>query len=337
MSRNKLLVAGSGIVISVIFLWFAFRNLHPEQVWMSIQQANGLLLIAAAIWFFVSLIVIALRWQFLLNAARHISLRDLTGLVSIGYAGNNVYPFRSGELLRIVLLQRNHAVPFARGTTTVVVERVFDGLVMLTFVLVPLLISDVPSQEVRTVASVAAPVFLTATLIFFILAAQPNLLRWLYTPVNRLLPERLRGPVSGLVEDVLTGLDGLRSPADLAGTIVSSFASWVLHAGVYWLVVQAFRLDVDILTIFLVVGVVNLAGLIPASPGQFGVFESLAAAVLAASGVAEVNAVAYALTVHMVIWLPVTVIGLILLLQQGLGLSAIARAQQQQLERNAVG
>src|SRR5690554_2731692 len=273
MSRNKLLVAVSGIVISFIFLWFAFRNLHPQQVWMSIQQANGLLLVAAAVWFFVSLIVIALRWQFLLNVARHISLRDLTGLVSIGYAGNNIYPFRSGELLRIALLRRNHAVPFARGTTTVVVERVFDGLVMLTFVLVPLLISDVPSPEVRTVASVAAPVFLGATLIFFVLAAQPNLLRWLYAPVNRLLPERLRGPVYGLVEDVLTGLDGLRSPADLAGPLRSAFGEYVLDALVYWLGVLALWAHIDFRTLFLEVDIVNLAGLTRDSPRQFGVFQ----------------------------------------------------------------
>ncbi len=73
---------------------------------------------------------------------------------------------------------------------------------------------------------------------------------------------------------------------------------------------------------------VNLAGLVPASPGQFGVFETFASAVLVATGVSPVVAVAYALTVHMVIWLPVTLAGMVFLLQQGLGLSAFTRVQQ---------
>ncbi len=335
MKRSRWLIAISGILISLIFLWLAFRNLHPAQVWETIQQADILYIALGALWFFVSVVVIALRWQFLLNTLQRISLRDLTSLVCIGYAGNNIYPFRGGEVLRILLLQRNHGVPFARGTTTVVVERVLDGLVMLTFILVPLLISDVPSQEVRSVAAIAAPIFLVATIIFFILAARPDLLRSIYHLFSRVLPERLRAPVSALVEDVLTGLDGLRSPADLIGTIISSYATWILHSGVYWLVALAFQLDTDFMTLLLVVGVVNLAGLIPASPGQFGVFESLASAVLLSTGVPQAQAVAYALTAHMVIWLPVTLLGLFFLLQQGLSIAAVARAQQ--MEQKALG
>lgn len=335
MNRNRWLMAGAGIAISLIFLWLAFRNLHPEQVWESIRQADALVLIAAALWFFVSLVIIALRWKFLLNTAQRISLGDLSKLVSIGYAGNNIYPFRSGEVLRILLLQRNHGVPVVKGTTTVIVERVLDGLVMLTFVLIPLRISDTSSEEVRLVASIAAPVFLAALVIFFVLAARPDWLRRLYALISRVLPKKVDALASRLMEDFITGLDGLRSPADLAGTILSSYASWLLHVGVYWLVALAFGMNTDWLTLLLVVGVVNLAGLIPASPGQFGVFETLAAAVLVASGVSELQAVAYALTVHMVIWLPVTLLGLFFLLQQGLNFSAITRAQQ--LEQNVTG
>jgi uncharacterized protein (TIRG00374 family) len=335
MRRNRWLVAGAGVVISLIFLWLAFRNLHPEQVWENIRQADALLLLAAALWFFVSLVLIALRWKFLLNAAQRISVRKLSELVSIGYAGNNIYPFRSGEVLRILLLQRNHGVPVVRGTTTVVVERVLDGLVMLTFVLIPLQISDISSPEVQTVASIAAPVFLVALVVFFVLAARPNLLRQLYSIVSRVLPKKLDALASRLMEEFIMGLEGLRSPVDLAGTIISSYASWLLHAGVYWLVALAFNLNMSWPTLLLVVGVVNLAGLIPASPGQFGVFESLTAAVLVASGVAEAQAVAYALSAHMVIWLPVTLLGLFFLLQQGLNFSSITRAGQ--MEQNVAG
>lgn len=328
MKRSKWLLAGFGIFISVALLWVAFRNLQPDQVWAGIKDANSILLVAGAIWYFAAVSIISLRWQFLLNTIQRISLRQLIPLVCIGYAGNNIYPFRSGELLRILLLQRNHHVPFARGTTTVLVERVFDGLVMLTFIIVPLLLLNISSPQVHMVVTIAAPIFLGALAVFFALATRPDLLRALLDRLGRLLPERLHDPIANLVEDVISGLEGLRTPADLLGTVISSYLSWAVEASVYWIVAHAFNLDTSYLTMLLVVGAVNLAGLIPASPGQFGVFETFASLVLVATGVPEVTALAFALTVHMVIWLPVTLVGLAFLFQRGLNLSTLARARQ---------
>ena len=334
MTRNKWLIAGVGIGISVALLWVAFRNLQPAQVWANIQSANSTGLVIGAIWYFAAVTVISLRWRFLLNAIQRIPLRDLMPLVCIGYAGNNIYPFRSGEVLRIILLQRNFNIPVARGTTTVLVERVFDGLVMLTFILVSLLFAPISSPEVRMIATVTAPIFIIAVAVFFILAARPELLRGLVRRISALLPERLQHLLVNITEEIISGLGGLRTPADLAGTIISSYATWALEASVYWIVAQAFNLELGYVTMLLVVGVVNLAGLIPASPGQFGVFETFASAVLVSAGVPEVRAVAFALTVHMIIWLPVTLVGLFFLLQQGLGFSAITRAQR--LEQKAL-
>lgn len=70
----------------------------------------------------------------------------------------------------------------------------------------------------------------------------------------------------------------------------------------------------------LTVGVVNLAGLIPASPGQIGVFEFFVSLVLIAVAVPDTVAHAYALVVHVVIWLPVTLVGFFFLVRQGFGL-----------------
>jgi uncharacterized protein (TIRG00374 family) len=331
MKRRNGVFAAVGIAISVVFLWIAFRNLHPAQVWASIQQADSALLLIGAVWFFAPVIVMGLRWQYLMNAVCRVPLRQLVMLVCIGYAGNNVYPFRSGEVLRILLLHRSYRVAYARSTTIILVERVFDGLVMLTFVLIALLLTDISSPETRMVAGVAAPVFLTALAVFLLLAARPNLLRRFVRVFSRLLPGRLQTFVSGLTEDVISGLSGLRSPADLAGAVVTSYLAWGLKATVHLIVAWAFNLETNFLIMLLVVGVVNLAGLVPASPGQFGVFETLASVILVATGVPELQALAFAVTIHMVIWLPVTLVGLYFLLRQGLGLSAIT--QPEQIER----
>lgn len=324
---NRRLLIGVGLGISAVFLFLAFRGLQPEAFIDSLGDVNLALTVFAAAVYFVAVTVIAWRWQFLLRAVHHVALWPLMRIVAIGYMGNNVYPLRAGEALRVYLLRRNHQVPLLRGTTTIVVERVFDGLVMLTFMLLALLVIDVQSPEVRDMSIIATVLFVPLVSIFLLLAAQPNLLRRVVRTVNRLLPGRLHDLVEGLSEDVLQGLEGLRTPFNLLGAVVASVLTWGIEALVYWLVMFAFGLNFGYEVALLTVATVNLAGILPTSPGQLGVYEFFVSTVLIAVGVPPTQALAYAIVVHIVIWLPITLVGFVFLTRQGLGLSSIAHAK----------
>lgn len=327
MTRKQQAIVAIGLLISAVFLLFAFRNLHPQDVLAILSQANVPLLFVAAGWYFMAVALISKRWQYLLRGIKRVPLPELFRLTCIGYMGNNVYPLRAGEILRIYLLQRNDQVPFAQGTVITFAERTFDGLVMLTFVVVSLALLQLPNESIRAVATLAAPLFLLALFTFLMLAARPNWFRALAGRIARILPGPFRDITLHLVDQILASLQGLRTPGLLAGTVVFSYLSWATEASVYWLVAMAMGIDTGYVSMLLVVGVVNLAGLIPASPGQLGVFEFFVTLVLTALGVPETLALAYALVVHVVIWLPVTLAGFIFLIRQGLGWNAIAHAR----------
>lgn len=334
MTRKQQVIVLIGLAISAVFLYLAFRKLDPQAVLAILQQANIPLILAAAAWYFMAVLLISKRWQYLLRGIHFVPLRELFKLTCIGYMGNNVYPMRAGEILRIYLLQRNDRIPFAQGTVVTFAERTFDGLVMLTFIVVSLALLQLPNEAIRAVATFAAPVFLIALLVFLWLAARPAWFRAVASRVARYLPAPLRDISMGLVDQVLASLQGLRTPALLAGTVLFSYLCWMVEASVYWLVAIAMGIDTGYVSMLLVVGVVNLAGLIPASPGQLGVFEFFVTLVLTALGVPENLALAFALVVHLVIWLPVTVTGFIFLVRQGMGWNAITHARE--LEEKAV-
>lgn len=328
MFKNKWLIVGSGLVISIIFLWVGFSKLNPREVWNHIQEVEPIWLALGSAIYFLAVSVISLRWQFLLRAIQLVSLTRLIPLVSIGYMGNNVYPFRSGEILRIMLLQRNHGISVAKATTITVVERIFDGLTMLTFILIGLLLTDISSPQIRSIATITAPIFVISLAVFFFLAARPAGFRKFLAIMARVLPGKLRSFALHVGDEVITGLESLRSPTNLLGAAACSLLSWSIEASVYWIVSFAFNLQVSYPVMLVVVGVVNLAGLIPASPGQIGVFEFFVALVLTAAGVPQAMANAYALVVHVIIWLPVTLTGFIFLVRQGLNLGSIRQARK---------
>lgn len=324
--QRKRLTLAFGITLSAVFLALAFRGLRLEQFWSSLAAVYLPGLLAATAVYCAAVVVIALRWQFLLRALKHVPLSALTQLVFIGYMGNNVYPLRAGEALRILLLRRNHGLPLLRSTTIVAIERLFDGCVMLSFVLFSLLLIDIDSDEIETIVGITAPLFALALLIALSLATRPSMLRRVVALALGLLPRRIGEVVARSSEELLAGLEGLRRPSHLVGAVACSYLTWGIEAGAYYIVMHSFDLQFSYAVALLLVGAVNLAGLIPASPGQVGVYEFVVISILVALGIAVPLATACAVVVHITIWLPTTAAGVVFLLKQGLGWADVERA-----------
>ena len=127
-----------GIAVSAVFLLWALQGLDLKQVWKDLQHGNYLWLIPSVAVYFLAVLVRTWRWDYLLRPLKRISIRRLFPVVVIGYMGNNIFPFRIGELLRAYVLKRNEEVSISSSLATIVVERIFDGLTMLLFVFVAL-------------------------------------------------------------------------------------------------------------------------------------------------------------------------------------------------------
>lgn len=335
MNRRRQLFFVLSLLISAAFLFLAFRGLNPAAVWDSIRSAQfGWLLIGFMISFAVR-IVITRRWKFLIDGIQPVPYSRLYELVNIGYMGNNIYPFRAGEVLRCVLLRQSHRVPLAQSGVSILVERAFDGIVMVTFVLVGLITLNIDSEILQRGAVITGIWFFAATLMFFFLALRPALFRRVAGWVAGRLPESIGKRISGLVEDIISGVVGLRSPRDLIGAVLTSYLAWMIEAGAYLAVAIAMNkaeVPVNYVLMLIAVGAVNLGQIIPSSPGGLGIFEFFASTVLIAFGAPEADALAYALLVHVIIWLPPTLHGFYALGRQGLKLSAVARASEMERE-----
>lgn len=325
---NRRIAFAAGMITSAVFLALAFRGLHPDQFWSSLGKLNPPWLIVAGLVYFAAVLVIALRWQILLHSVKRVRLGALFKLVAIGYMGNNVYPLRAGDGLRIMLLRREHQVALLRATTVIAVEHLYNGATMIVFILLSLAAIDLQSPTVEAIVGLAMPLVSMAIVAALFLAAKPALLRRLVRRAVTILPRALGQAAQRLSEDVIAGLEGLRSPRHFLGALLVSFLAWGVEAGTYWLVMFAFGLELNYAVALLLVGAVNLAGLIPASPGQVGVNEFVVISILTALGIAAPLATAYAVVVHLTIWLPITLAGFILLLKQGLGWADIGMAKE---------
>ena len=148
------------------------------------------------------------------------------------------------------------------------VERIFDGLVMLIFVFVALPFADFKERWLRDVVFFSTLLFWGAFLVFLIMALRPTRCGGSIPLLDRLPVRPATG--EGLAEHFMQGLDNLRRPRDLLMTLVSSVFIWLTETTKYWFVMHA-NFEVSFFVLMVMTAVVNLATTLPSSPGYVGV------------------------------------------------------------------
>ena len=316
-----------GLLVSLSLLWYALRDLHLEEIWTALQGANYWWLVPGVAVYFVSVWFRAWRWGFLLRGSKQVSANRLFPVVVIGYMGNDILPFRLGELLRAYVLWRKEGINVGTTLTTAVLERLFDGLTMVLFVLFGLLFVPLSAFLSRLV-TVASGVFFGALATFLFLAARPDLLRRIArTLIERMMPARFRPPLLSLIEGVIAGLESLRSGRDVLVLFGITLWVWTLETAKYWLVSFAFPgLRLSYAGILLMGGAVNLLTALPSLPGYIGTFE-MGIKILESIGAPSAPAGSYILVLHAILLLPVTLLGLVFM-----GLEGVRWAEVVELE-----
>lgn len=314
-----------GAIISVIFLYVALRGLSLVELYSQLQNIGWWWLVPGIAVYFLAVWGRAWRWHYLLRPLKPVPTKELFPMVCIGYAGNNIFPARAGELLRAFVLKRHEDIPVSSSLATIFVERAFDGVVMLGFVFINLNeIAGLTSGSgflgsIRALALLGTAAFITALVLFLLAAMYPKRANLAATILcEHLVPARFRDKVLGFMDRFIIGLESLRSPRDVLMVFVTSVVIWLLETVKYWFVMHAFPFEVSFFALMLMNGIVNLATTIPSAPGYIGTFDAPGIAVLQAYGVEKVLAAAYTLILHGALWLPITLLGLYYGLREGI-------------------
>jgi uncharacterized protein (TIRG00374 family) len=257
--------------------------------------------------------VISIRWQFLLRSIKPVTLRALFPLVSIGYMGNNIYPARAGEVLRAVILKRKEGVPVSASLATIIVERIFDGVVMLAFIFVNLPVGKTGRIRLWEYSTVSVGTGIPRRAWIFLLAAMfPHHCKT--ERVMSVMPQRLREKTIDIMNKFLDGLASLRSPFNVLMVFFTSVIIWLLETGKYWFVMHAFDFNVSFFALMLM-KVLSIHNHLSA-PG-YTAHSTRCIAVLTAAEY-QATAAGYTLTLHVALWLPITLLGAYFMAREGL-------------------
>jgi len=314
-----------GVAISTALLYFALRGLHLKQVWESVNQANYWWLIPGILVYFMGVWARAWRWHYLLRPLKKIPTNSMFPIVTMGYMANNIIGVRIGEVLRAVILKDREGVPVSASLATVIVERIFDAVVMLSFVFFNLGALEGLTHDSGFVGNIqqlsiwGTVIFVGALAVFLAAAMMPKkteqIVYWL---IDKVVPVKAREKTRSISSKFLDGLESLRSPKDVLMVFLTTVVIWLFETGKYYFVMLGFNFRVSFFALMLMNGIANLATTLPSAPGNIGTFDAPGIAVLKAYGVPAEMAASYTLVLHAALWLPITLLGLYYYLKQPL-------------------
>ena len=289
-----------GIVFSVVALagvgWWVAQQEPPKFP----TSARSLALLAAAVAIYgVIMVVRGWRWHVILRRAGIEHARgDAYGLVTVGYMANTVLPARAGEVVRVLLLASRSSGGRREILGSVIAERLLDAAALIGICAVLSLTSVGADALGRRPAVLAA-----ACCVLAVAALVCYRLLWRRTQVGRKLLVRLDPFIRAL------RLLPRKLGVALGGVTV---LIWVAEGVIFWLVAESLDVQVTVLEGVFLAAIVSFFSLIPAAPGYIGTFDAGVVFGLNALGVAGSAVLTYVLLIRFVIFVPVTLAGLVL-------------------------
>lgn len=325
INKMKRWIYWLGILLSVLFLYIAISGLDLNHVWLSIKTINLIWLLPGLLSYFVGVGLRSVRWSFLLKGKYSPTAWQLFPSICIGYLGNNIFPARAGEFLRAYHLREKRLIPFTTSLASIIVERIFDGLVMIVFILLglPTFMEKIDNEAtvhlIQWILLAGSVLFLLAFFIVVFSAVVPDksqkILDFIFL---KILPAKWHEKYHAILSRFFEGLGALQSLPHIGIVLGLSISVWLFETGLYWCMQRAFGLGLPFSDLLLLNGALNILSTIPSAPGYVGVFDAPGISIMSAMGTGANIAGAYILSLHAVLWLPITVVGLFFFVREGL-------------------
>lgn len=295
--RLALIQALVSIVALAAVVWWASKQEAPELP--TGTEAIGWL-VASLLLYALATLMRGERWHRILRITGvKASRRDCYALTTVGYMGNNVLPARAGEILRMVLLASRAHAKKRTVAGSILAERLLDVIALVAIFIVVvygvLSASVLPTDRPLLVSGIGLLALLAGALALWVLRSHQ-------------LFERARDWLRPFA-DAPRALLGLNGVVLLGAT----FLLWAVEAGVYLAVARSVDLGISATGALYLVALTNFVAALPAAPGSIGTFDAAVAWGAGRLGATGSAAVSYLIMLRFVLYVPITVIGFIVL------------------------
>jgi glycosyltransferase 2 family protein len=326
---TKLRTVIIALLAIALLAWF-LHDISFREVWTLVRGARKDYIALSFVFLALTYLTRTIRWQHLLQPLGHASFRNTLNATLIGFAALSVLPARAGDLVRPYILAKREGLDPSATFATVIMERVLDGIAVL--VLLAIFVwgiadsSALPGQwrgVMETTAAIGGVVAAGLLVLMWILASHPERIGKIVFTMSRFLPHGVATRLSELATAFSGGFAAATQPRPLAMGIAWSFPLWLAISAETWAVTRAFGIEMPFTGGFLLMAWLVLGVAVP-TPGFVGGYHAAYRFAVTTFFMApEERAVAAALVVHAVTFIPVVLLGVLVMIHDGLSVGRL--------------
>ncbi len=297
-----------GFLISVIGLYYAFRQINFWELWVSIKNVNFVLIVLAVVIQLLSNVIRAWRWQILAKPIKDVSFEPAFSSIMIGYFGNSVLPFRMGEFLRAYVVADKTSLTASTAFGTIVIERILDFIGLSAVIL--LIMTVYPLKTIG--GSIIFGVIVLSLTAFIFIYLFGGLKSTLLVKIEKssLLQFGLLRKILLFIKNILDGATTIRATNKLGIILLYTLIIWIMYYCSTYLATIATGIELEWFEIGVLLISTTLAISIPAAPGYVGTYHAAAVYILTnLFNVDRLDAQAAAIILHAVGTIPIVIIG----------------------------
>ena len=334
MKKSTVFQVTGGVALAGVSLWIflkPYKNGHLDfsvvsGLWKNLcltpfwVVAGGIALTMLTLW------LRSVRWNLILPKSPSVSRQGLFGLVMIGFMVNNILPARLGEAARMLLLWKRNKFTVAASVGSVLLERILDILVFLSFFFIPALfcagLQKLIPYAIPMACGAAAAL---CALVFY--AFFPSQSRALGRSLIKHFPLSVQQKTLKIAGELTSNLNWLSSPGKCLAMALLSVGMIACHPAILMLLVRDTLFGV--LYGMFAAATAAIGAAIPLSPGYVGTLHAVLKQGLVLCGIEPGKAMVVATLYHAIGYVTVMVVGLYYFLRLRVSFKEIGRAKEE--------
>ena len=313
--KNFFIVFGS--LLSLILLIYILNGLDWQAFFQAIKTISLPEVFLGGVIIMINIAIRSLRWNLVAKLGLE-KFKYFWQAANIGYLANIIYPARTGEVLKVIAINKFAPLVFGRAVTSAVIDRMLDMIIVGIFTLIVIWIHG--NRIDPNIGRSVIAVFILATLVLslsviFVDAIKKRVEIWQFKA-------KWQQKLHELFVHGLEGIQVFRQSKNILIVLILTISVFLLDYFWMWKIMGAFGWNLPF-EAGLTVGVFLLISIsIPSAPGFIGVYQIACVLALGLYGIDQTLAVAYSIVLQLITFTIMGIQGMLVTAYCGFSLSS---------------